>query len=128
MSKLRQRVAIGYYRTKLKMLSVISAGKAAELAIKLFSTPQNTFKEPLTRIFEESEKLNFIQDGNTITGYRWNQGGRSKILIIHGYSSSVVKFEHFILPLVGKGYEVLAFDAPAHGYSSGKTLTAVALS
>jgi pimeloyl-ACP methyl ester carboxylesterase len=108
------------------MLSVISAGKAAELAIKLFSTPQNTFKEPLTRIFEESEKLNFIQDGNTITGYRWNQGGRSKILIIHGYSSSVVKFEHFILPLVGKGYEVLAFDAPAHGYSSGKTLTAVA--
>ena len=71
------------------------------------------------------KKLEFIQDGKRVTGYRWNHGGRRKALIIHGFNSSVVKFERYVLPLVGKGYEVLAFDAPAHGFSGGKTLNVV---
>lgn len=125
MSKLGQRIAIGYYRSKLRILSLVSTRKAAALAVELFSTPQSTYREPLTRLFEESEKLEFDLDGKTVTGYRWNQGGRRKVLIIHGFNSSVVKFERYVLPLVGKGYEVLAFDAPAHGYSSGKTLNVV---
>lgn len=125
MTKLGQRVAISYNRTKLRILSLISLRKAAELAAELFSTPQSTYKKPLTQLFKESEKPEFIQDGKKITGYRWNPGGRRKVLIIHGFNSSVVKFEHYILPLVAKGYEVLAFDAPAHGYSSGKTLNVI---
>ena len=30
-----------------------------------------------------------------------------------------------LTPLIKKGYEVLAFDAPAHGESTGKTINAV---
>lgn len=125
MTKLGQRIAISYYRLKLKAISLISTRKAAELAVELFSTPPGTFREPLTKLFDESEKLEFDLDGKTVTGYRWNYGGQRKVLIIHGFNSSVVKFERYVLPLVGKGYEVLAFDAPAHGYSSGKTLNVV---
>lgn len=125
MTKLGQRIAIGYNRIKLKAISLVSTRKAAELAVELFSTPPGNFREPLTKLFEESEKLEFDQDGKTVTGYRWNQGDRRKVLIIHGFNSSVVKFERYVLPLVGKGYEVMAFDAPAHGYSSGKTLNVV---
>lgn len=125
MTKLGQRIAINYFRTKLKLVSFLSVRKAAEIAVELFSTPINTFREPLTKLFQESEKLEFLQNGKMITGYRWNAGGRFKILLVHGFNSSVVKFEHYILPLVVKGYEVLAFDAPAHGYSNGKTLNAI---
>lgn len=125
MTKLGQRIAIGYYRLKLKAVSLVSTKKAAELAVEFFSTPPGTFRDPLTKLFEEAEKLEFDLDGKTVTGYRWNQGGWRKVLIIHGFNSSVVKFERYVLPLAGKGYEVLAFDAPAHGYSSGKTLNVV---
>ncbi|HEX6849589.1 MAG TPA: alpha/beta fold hydrolase [Chitinophagaceae bacterium] len=125
MTKLGQQLAIGYYRAKFKVLSAISNRKAAELALDLFTTPQYRDKKPLPPIFKESEKLSFKHFGETVTGYRWNRGGHRKVLIVHGFNSSVAKFDRYIKPLMRKGYEVLAFDAPAHGYSTGKTLNAV---
>ena len=125
MTKLGQQIAIGYYRTKFKVLSALSNRKAAELALDMFTTPQYRNKKPLPPIFKEAEKLSFKHLGETVTGYRWNRGGHRKVLIVHGFNSSVAKFDRYIKPLMKKGYEVLAFDAPAHGYSSGKTLNAV---
>ena len=125
MTKLGQQIAIGYYRTKFKVLSTISNRKAAELALDLFTTPQHRNKKPLPDIFKEAEKLHFNHYGETVTGYRWNRGGHRKVLIVHGFNSSVAKFDLYIQPLMKKGYEVLAFDAPAHGFSTGKTLNAV---
>ena len=125
MTKLGQQIAIGYFRTKFKVLSAVSRKKAAELAIELFSTPQFRYKKPLPEVFNESEKLDFRHYGETVTGYRWNRGGHRRVLIVHGFNSSVAKFDRYIKPLMKKGYEVLAFDAPAHGYSTGKTLNAV---
>ena len=37
----------------------------------------------------------------------------------------LINFEHYVQPLLEKGYEVLAFDAPAHGQSGGTTITAM---
>lgn len=125
MTKLGQQIAIGYYRTKFKILSAISNRKAAEVALDLFTTPQFRYKKPLPDIFKQAEKLQFKHYGETVTGYRWNRGGHRKVLIVHGFNSSVAKFDRYIKPLIKKGYEVLAFDAPAHGFSTGKTLNAV---
>jgi pimeloyl-ACP methyl ester carboxylesterase len=125
MTKLGQQIAFGYYRTKFKILSTFSKRKAAELALELFCTPQMRYKQALPEIFKESEKLEFKLYGETVTGYRWNRGGHRKVLIEHGFNSTVAKFDRYIPPLIKKGYEVLAFDAPAHGYSSGKTINAV---
>jgi len=125
MAKLGQQIAIGYVRNKFKVLSFISKKKSIDYAIKLFTTPQFRYNKPLPPVFEQSEKLEFRHYGETVTGYRWNRGGHRSVLISHGFNSSVAKFEKYISPLVKKGYEVLAFDAPAHGYSSGKTLNAI---
>jgi pimeloyl-ACP methyl ester carboxylesterase len=125
MAKLGQQIAIGYFRTKFKILSAFSSKKAAELALELFVTPQFRYKNPLPEIFKEAEKLQFKHYGETVTGYRWNRGGHRRVLIVHGFNSSVAKFDRYVRPLMRKGYEVLAFDAPAHGYSTGKTLNAV---
>jgi len=46
-------------------------------------------------------------------------------LIIHGFESSVINFDKYVNPLIKKGYEVMAFDAPAHGRSSGKKINAI---
>jgi len=117
---LGQRLVIKYVRTKLGLLSTISKRKAAEKAFQLFCTPQYRNKKKLPPIFEKAEKLHFPFEGNIIRGYRWNSPADKKVMILHGFESSVINFDRYINPLVKKGYEVLAFDAPAHGRSSGK--------
>jgi pimeloyl-ACP methyl ester carboxylesterase len=44
-------------------------------------------------------------------------------LICHGFDSLSYRFERYIEPLLEKGFEVFAFDAPGHGLSTGKTIT-----
>ncbi|MGE5519397.1 MAG: alpha/beta hydrolase [Candidatus Dadabacteria bacterium] len=120
-----KRIALNYIRTKFKLLSAISKRKAAEQALRLFITPQSRVRKPLTQIFLQAEDVHFIFSGVTVKGYRWNAGAAKKLLIVHGYESSVVNFEAFIPRLLHKGYCILAFDAPAHGSSGGKSLNAI---
>lgn len=117
-----KRLAIKYVRTKFALLSTISKRKAAEKAFKLFCTPQYRNRKKLPAIFEQSEKLRIQFKGHTIQGFRWNAASEKKILILHGFESSVVNFDRYVKPLIKKGYCVLAFDAPAHGRSSGKKI------
>lgn len=122
--KLAQKIAVSYFRTKFKLLTVVSSTKAAEKAFDLFRTPQRRNKKPAPKIFEQAEKLTFKLDGITIHGWRWNHPADRKVLIIHGFESSATSFDRYVKPLVKKGYEVLAFDAPAHGKSGSKQITA----
>src|SRR5215212_1427487 len=122
---LAQRLVLKYVQTKLKLLSSLSKRKAAEKAFQLFCTPQHRNKKKLPPVFEKAEKLQFLFEGNMVRGYRWNHPSDKKLLILHGFESSVVNFDRYINPLIKKGYEVLAFDAPAHGRSTGKTFNAL---
>jgi pimeloyl-ACP methyl ester carboxylesterase len=123
--KLGQKIAVAYIRTKFRLLAVVSKKKAAEKAFELFCTPQFRNVKELPAVFKEAEKLKFKFQDYTISGYRWNKGGRRKALIVHGFESSVINFDKYINPLIKKGYEVLGFDAPAHGRSSGKRINAI---
>jgi pimeloyl-ACP methyl ester carboxylesterase len=123
--KFKEKIAIRYIRTKFKILSSISKKKAAEKAFELFCTPQFRNTKDLPAVFEQAEKIRFKFQQYTIVGYRWNKGGQRKALIIHGFESSVVNFDRYVNALIKKGYEVLAFDAPAHGRSSGKQINAI---
>lgn len=115
-----QKLVIGYYRTKLSIFAKLSKRKAAEKAFELFCTPVPGLKKKMPAVFEKAEKLHLKMDDYKLVGYRWNHPQPKKVLILHGFSSTIRKFDHFVMPLVKKGYEVLAFDAPAHGESSGK--------
>jgi len=118
--KLAQKLVIGYYRAKLNVWSKLSKRKAGEKAFELFCTPVPTGPKKTPKVFDEAEKLQLKVNGEKVIGYRWNHPQPKKALILHGFSSTIKKFDHFVMPLVKKGYEVLAFDAPAHGESEGK--------
>jgi pimeloyl-ACP methyl ester carboxylesterase len=122
---LPKRLVLKYVRAKFKLLASISKRKAAKKAFELFCTPQLRTKKELPPVFKKSEKIEFPFRGNMIRGYRWNSSSDKKALILHGFESSVVNFDKYISGLIQKGYEVLAFDAPAHGQSTGKTINAV---
>src|ERR1041385_5477629 len=122
--KLMQKVAVSYLRIKFKLLSLFSTKTAAASALDLFRTPQTRNTKLPSRIFDKAEKLQFDIEGVNVHGYSWNHNVMKKVLIIHGFESSIVNFDHFVFPLMDKGYGVLAFDAPGHGRSGGTTISA----
>ncbi len=124
MMKLAQKIALRYYKAKFKLWSAVSKRKAAEKAFELFCTPQSRNKKELPKIFEQAENLHFKLGADNIKGWRWNNNGGRRVLILHGYESSVTNFDRYVKLLIKKGYEVLAFDAPAHGRSGGKKINA----
>ena len=123
--KSTEKLTLHYLRAKFKVLSGISQKKAAKEAFKLFCTPFSMQVKPPSLIFKEAGLINLHLNNNIIKGYRWNYPSQKKILLLHGFSSSATNFHHFVNPLIQKGYEVLAFDAPAHGVSEGTTINAV---
>jgi pimeloyl-ACP methyl ester carboxylesterase len=122
--KIKQKTAIGYIRLKLKLLALVSKRKAAATAFRLFCTPYLPKLKKVPAIFKQAEQLTFTMNGKAIRGYRWNHSHPDKILIIHGFNSQAYKFSRYVELLLNKNYEVLAFDAPAHGNSEGKTANA----
>lgn len=123
--KLKQSLAIAYIRTKFKILATISKRKAAEEAFTLFCTPLIKPIKEIPQLFKEAESLQFESNGLKVQGYRWNHPQQKKVMVLHGFSSAACKFERYIASFIDKGYEVLAFDAPAHGNSEGKTVNVV---
>jgi pimeloyl-ACP methyl ester carboxylesterase len=123
--KVTQKIALTYIRSKFQVLAAVSSVKAANSAFTLFCTPYQKSKKQPSAIFNSAEKIEFTLQGNTIRGFRWNKGSATRVLILHGFSSCVFNFDRYIAVFAKKGYEVIAFDAPAHGRSTGKTVHAV---
>jgi pimeloyl-ACP methyl ester carboxylesterase len=120
--KVAQKLVVNYFRAKLNLLSLVSKKRAAEKALDLFCTPMRRPKRKTPTVFNEAERLSFQVDEYTIRGYRWNSNGHKKVLIVHGFESAAKNFERYVTALIGMGFQVLAFDAPAHGESSGKQI------
>ena len=143
--KLKQKLAIRYVRAQLNILSLVSMQKAAIKAFRLFCTPQQRASGKYPAIFEKGEKLSFRLEGHMVRGHRWAPGGEAgkgsgmavgvgkraatpgdgtgrKILIAHGFESSSRTFDAYIGALLKQGYELVAFDAPAHGRSGGRRI------
>ena len=108
---------------------------------KLVSILSNLFPETFTNIafdkltnpqlikLRDSEKdvLDLAQQkdiafkGFRIRTYHWPGEGEA-VLLIHGWEGQAGNFADLIQKLMAKGFNVHAFDAPAHGYSSqGRT-------
>ncbi len=120
--KLAQKLGLIYYKTNLRILSMLSAQKAAKHAFKLFSTPMRKELPVPDKVFSDGEMLSFKVDDQVITGHRWNHPAAKKVLIVHGFESSSYNFYQYIRELISEDFEVLAFDAPAHGRSGGKRI------
>ena len=63
--------------------------------------------------------------GDEIAVYVWGDG--RSVLLVHGWGGRATNFAAFVSPMVAAGFRVVAFDAPAHGQSSGTLSSAPAI-
>ena len=98
---------------------------AAE-ALQEFLRPQRPLRN-LKReeaILEQAEMSRILiapgteNEEEDVAVYRWENGER-RVLLVHGWAGKAAQFFSLIATLREHGFSVIAFDAPAHGGSSG---------
>lgn len=124
MQKTIERMLIAFYTLRINIISFFSLTVAAKWAYQLFTTPPRPKKVIEFPSLAAATPINIPLAVCHAHGYRWGQphAGNKKVLIVHGFRSQALKFEHMVPQLLAKGYTVYAFDAPAHGKSTGKVI------
>ncbi len=93
---------------------------AKKVVKNLFFAPRKYKIRPEEKqLLDESEPFEIVVNDKRIQCWKWGQG--PGILLAHGWNGSGIQMHRFIHPLLDKGYAVIAFDAPGHGASDGKT-------
>ncbi len=99
-----------------RFASGVSPDLAARMAIGLFCRPRRPeLTQRQREILAEATTVTFASGR---VGHRWGTG--PTILLCHGWESRGARFTVLIRALVSQGFEVLTWDAPAHGASPGK--------
>ena len=121
--KLKQGIAVPLLlKQSLSLIEGISPEMGMRVAAHIFSKPLR-FKLPekerkaLAHCHEEWVAVPEINE--TIRCYEWKTKGE-KVLLAHGWSGRGTQLYAIAESLHEKGYNVISFDAPAHGKSTGK--------
>ncbi len=100
---------------------------SAKLAAFIFFNPlkrsaSNNWPKQLNEIATRRIRLqNLPYYHNPAGDYTlYSVGAGPVVLLVHGWGGNGVQFRAFVKPLLRAGYRVIAFDAFAHGQSSGK--------
>jgi len=105
-----------------KVLSItgkISPTLTGKWLNSLWFKPQPMPLKPDDREWLEKAKIEWIHyKDQRVPIYRWGNG--PAVLCVHGWGGHSGQFTPLIKKLVDEGYQVIAFDAPAHGQAEGK--------
>ncbi len=120
-------------RAVFGLACAISPMLAGRLALRLFSTPLKTKRlspaemrlaERAQERLAQAERLVITSNGSNVITYRFGQNRAESgqtIVLVHGWMSGARYMLAMVDPPLALGHEVICFDLPAHGESSGKT-------
>lgn len=91
------------------------------LALKCYMTPNLGFRKlrPFPLLSEADERWTLTISGKQVQAFRWGQG--PSVLLVHGWESSSSRLAPMIQALKSAGFSAVAFDAPGHGLSGGRS-------
>lgn len=109
--------------SQINAISIWSKRTAARKAFLVFCTPRGGKVKEDQKDFLNSAKDQqlVINESVTVQTYKW-QGSGPTVLLIHGWESNAHRWFKLIEELQKENYNIVAFDAPAHGNSTGKIL------
>ncbi len=83
-----------------------------------FSPPRYPIPAKEKDILEQAKRFTVSLGHQSVECYLWGEG--PAILFVHGWAGRASQFKDFITSFTQAGYQVISFDAPAHGSSKGK--------
>jgi pimeloyl-ACP methyl ester carboxylesterase len=119
MKKIVNRILALAYGAYFNILAMFSKKLAGEKAITLFSSPRKGKVLPIQASFLKKAEDTMIEvGGKQIQTYSW-AGTKETVLLLHGWESNSFRWRNLISFLSDANFAIVAFDAPAHGNSSG---------
>ena len=110
------------YGAYFNLLSLFSRKKAAKKAFQTFCTIRKGRVRPEQADFLENAKNGQeVVENRKLQTYQW-RGNGDTVLLLHGWESNSYRWRNLISYLKKADFNILAFDAPGHGHSSGKWL------
>lgn len=107
---------------QINSLHLLNKRKAANKAYQIFCTPRRGRVQEHQKDFLEKAKDQIVNaEGLDLQTYSWPGNGKT-ILLIHGWESNTNRWQSLVDRLQAQNYNIVAFDAPAHGYSQGSIL------
>lgn len=103
----------------IQTLQIFSPKLVSRIAYKLMSRPRiRKIRDSEELIFNESIMERVAYKKFQIQKYQWGNPSDKVALLIHGWEGQAGNFAALVDTLVQKKYNVIAFDALAHGKSS----------
>ena len=126
------RVVTILLRLYFQILARMTPRVAGRQAYKLFTTPRRRATVPpsVEAVMARAERFEVEADEHRVAAYRWPaSAGPSapRVMLVHGWESRAARLAVWVEPLQAAGFEVVAFDAPAHGESAGRRANPMAL-
>ena len=125
MQKLLYHILALSYGAYFNSIALFSEKEVGQKAFHLFSTPRKG------RILPDQEEylqkflgVRILANHINLQTYQW-PGAQETILLLHGWESNTFRWQNLIEKLQEKEFNIIAFDAPGHGYSEGKNLNVV---
>jgi pimeloyl-ACP methyl ester carboxylesterase len=111
--------ALRFIRRACRVIERISPALAARLVgPAMFRTRRRRIPPRERRAFGPATPFVVSGGFGTVKGARFGQAG-PVVLLVHGWNGDGIQLGAFAEPLVAAGFQVVAFDAPGHGASSG---------
>ncbi|MDG9700996.1 alpha/beta fold hydrolase [Streptomyces sp. DH37] len=111
-------------RTALNTTSFVAPGLAGRAAFGLFRGPlaRGAVRPAEQPVMDRARRGELTVAGKRVATYRWGSGDRP-VLLVHGWRYRASRWHAFVTALRERGYSPVAFDAPGHGASEGRTTT-----
>lgn len=74
-------------------------------------------------LLDRAEPFAVTANGRELRGWQWGEG--PPVLLSHGWGTRGIHLHRFVEPLTAAGFQVVAYDNPAHGESEGRHTSAV---
>ncbi len=104
------------FRVASRLLPKLTAHTAYALLAKPPRGPERVWQ----RALREQARTSCVRvSEHTVAVYEWGAG--PTVLIVHGWGARGTHLGKLVEPLVQAGFRVVAFDAPAHGHSDGRS-------
>lgn len=104
--------------------SQVAPDLTARWAEKAFLTPGRKPPSPdELAILDRGHRFSVPFGGGHLAAWSWGDG--PTVYLVHGWGVSAGRMTPLVDPLLRNGFSVVAFDAPGHGLSAGKTSSVI---
>lgn len=104
-------------RAVFRTVGAVAPALAARWAETLFCTPPPR-RDGDEAFIATGSRFGIPSQGQQLTAYVWGSG--PTVVLVHGWGSRASRLGALTVALVEAGFRVVAFDAPAHGESTGR--------